>query len=222
MGIVYRVRQLPSRKSFPDQNVHIGHSKVVINLIQCVNVAKEYLDIFLAMPVTEYHILPMFGWYRVILAIFVLYRLSIGLLVVPEWSPLIARETVNLEHYLGIIVDRLTSNASRPSGAGQSETLFRMFAELFDSVRATYIMAKDHPPQQCGIGRMSPHLKALTKSNQTSMDLRRSKGCPAFQSSKSKDWFKECSIDLDVIAAEIRSIENEQLWSQLITENSSR
>ena len=73
---------------------------VISNLVKCVSSTKEYLDLFFAIPAAEHTSLPISAWYQVILAVFVLYRLSVGLPEVPEWNREIAHQSVDLQEYL--------------------------------------------------------------------------------------------------------------------------
>ncbi|KAA8644964.1 Zn(II)2Cys6 transcription factor domain-containing protein [Aspergillus tanneri] len=225
MGLVYQYgqrRPLFSRGS-KDSEMPSAPPMVIDNLVKCVSSTKEYLDNFLAIPTKEYSVLPIAIWYQVILALFVLYRLSVGLSEVPEWNTDIAQVTVDLEVYLTLLTSRLKS--IQPDGLSQSSCLFAMFPKIMESVKASYTSAKGHPaPVRDGIRAHQnfdePGGKAFSgRENGQSR-------CPGFQNLNRNPSIAPGPISstdhcaqLSSIAVEIEGIENDMLWSDLLINN---
>ncbi|KAL4975293.1 hypothetical protein BDW66DRAFT_160598 [Aspergillus desertorum] len=141
MGLVYRYgqRKRPPA-SLPGEPMTLASSRVTLNLSKCLLCAKEFVDTFMATPEGEYSKLPLSAWYQLILAITVLYKLSVGLPEVSDWGSEFAQETVNLPEYLDKLTDRLRS-ARFTRGAetqpSNNKCLFAIFPDMVESVKTS-------------------------------------------------------------------------------------
>ncbi len=152
MGLVYRftarrLLAIPEDDQKPGAPAVAAHPMLLANLVQGLDAAKEYLDYFLAVSTETYHQLPLEAWTRLIVAPFVLYKLSVGFAEVPEWNAHTARETIDLERYLCVLGDRLRSTMAErmPSGDAPGEDLFHMLPSILESAKGSFVAARDHP-----------------------------------------------------------------------------
>jgi hypothetical protein len=80
---------------------------LTMNLVGCVDAIKAYLDTFLAAdPSTHLH-LPFEEWFRLIMAFFILYKLSAGSRDIQGWDVSLCRETIDIETYLGQAIEHM-------------------------------------------------------------------------------------------------------------------
>lgn len=125
-----------------------AQTTIFSNLTTCIDALREYLDVFLAMDVSFYPHLPLEEWNRVVMAFFILYRLSAGLPEFPSWNVSCARFTVDLEQYLAQAIDRIRQ--SRPDEGDNkiaSADLYTVLPEILESAKASYVLQRDHPEQ---------------------------------------------------------------------------
>ncbi|KAL6231204.1 hypothetical protein BDW75DRAFT_233814 [Aspergillus navahoensis] len=138
MGLVYKYGQKKRPPAgVPGDSMTAASSRVSLNLTKCLICAKEFLDIFMAIPEREHDKLPLAVWYQLIMAVVVLYRLSVGLPDTPGWNREIAQETVNLPEYLNTLSHRLRCSALRrgvESSPSKNKCLFKMFPDMVESV----------------------------------------------------------------------------------------
>lgn len=220
MGIAYRYGRGGPTSPGPANSTSPQSSQVTLNLTKCVMAAKEYLDLFIAVPTDEYSKLPLATWYQAILSTMVLYRLCIGLSNIPDWDGRIAQESVNLEQYLDELNSRLQLVDGKPAAETQcspANYLFTMFPEILDSVKTSYISAK-----QCSNHNndgSDPH-RSLgghpTKGMPSS--TRGPYRCPGMRNLR-RDFLTESMEQSErrgYIAAELEKIENEKLWSDVL------
>lgn len=220
MGIVYRYGQRgPTSSGLANSTSHQS-SQVTLNLTKCVIAAKEYLDLFIAMPTDEYSKLPLATWYQAILSTMVLYRLCIGVPDVPDWNGDIAQETVNLEQHLDALNSRLQLVDGKPAAESQcppANYLFTMFPEILESVKTSYTSAK----QRCNdtSNGSGPHRSLVghpTKCMPSS--ARGPYRCPGMRNLR-RDFLTESMEQSErrgYIAAELEKIENEKLWGDVL------
>ncbi|KAL4775894.1 hypothetical protein BDW60DRAFT_177027, partial [Aspergillus nidulans var. acristatus] len=150
MGLVYRYGQRKRPPTSLPGDSTSASSKVTLNLTKCLISAKELFDTFMAIPEGEHDKLPLSIWYQLILAIIVLYRLSVGLPEISDWGSEIAHDTVNLPEYLDMLTYRLRPAESKRRAESQpsnDKCLFTMFPDMVESVRASFISASKHPTQ---------------------------------------------------------------------------
>ncbi|OJK01825.1 hypothetical protein ASPACDRAFT_1880196 [Aspergillus aculeatus ATCC 16872] len=215
LGLVYCYGQRrPSCQMARGESTILStHPNVINNLTKCVSSAKGYLQIFCALPAAEQSFLPFSTWYQVILAVFVLYRLSVGLPEVPQWSVDIARQTVDLQE----CIDQLRSHLQgiKPLSDRQipSKSLFSRLPEILESVGTSYTLAKENAAQVCDSRRAHHELKASDSTASPTQGLHR---CPAVRYSRRYvAQIHEPSTLQGAIATEVRSIEDETLWGDL-------
>ncbi|KAL3455335.1 hypothetical protein BJX64DRAFT_295152 [Aspergillus heterothallicus] len=216
LGLVYNYghsRHSANATSTPNPSSLLQYSSpaLISNLIRCTESVKEYLDLFLTIPETEYHTLPFCIWYKVIIAIFILYRLSVGISEVPEWDVALAQQTVDIEVYLGTLVSRLEVLQKESSAANKS--LYTMMPEIINSVRTSYVLASEDAakvvqaqhPHQAFAG--APVIPGRGRQRCPGMrNLRLSAGVSDMEQSRLAS----------AVAAEAQMIENEILWSELL------
>jgi hypothetical protein len=221
MGLVYRIRPKPPP---PQALLHSSpdNSKILSCLVKCVESSKEYLDMFLDISTSDYYSLPIFEWFRIVFATFLIYRMSIGIVAISEWSPLLARETIDLEEYLSVIENRVASVETRlPSNSSHSDSLFLMFSKLINSVKSSFVFARSQPDPPELMKRAGPHFEALNNPSGGCIPQQYRPGCPAFHLFKKSKFSNEISSEddklaRDKIATELQSIENERLWSEML------
>ncbi|KAL4783306.1 hypothetical protein BJX76DRAFT_368549 [Aspergillus varians] len=223
MGLVYRYGQI-SRPSpgVPGYSAIFAPSKVVFNLTKSIIASKEYLDLFIATPSDEYSKLPLATWYQVILAVMVLYRLSIGLADIPDWSRDIAHDTVNLEEYLDILRCRLQSTGTeteREIQSPQPGCLFAMFPEIMESVKTSYVSAKRRRICDGSGAHQSLFGNDIKRISSSARGPYR---CPGMRNLRPQAVAnsEDNSTLRSLVAVEIKKIEkieNEKLWNDLMT-----
>ncbi|RFU29496.1 hypothetical protein B7463_g6823, partial [Scytalidium lignicola] len=229
MGLVYRFESLRplARNEDKGHPATAPHPTLIANLIKCVDAVKEYLDCFLTMSTLEYHSLPLEEWFRIILAFFVLYKLSLGLSEVPGWNVHIARETVDLEDYLNLILNRLKSTQTTqiPLGTTYTDDLFSIFPTILENVKDSYMAARDSP-SLFSDGIIAHDNLGAVKATQTFPSTSPSSGptnervrCPGTSDLNLPATPTNTSISSG-IAAEIQTIENEKLWNDLTMDDS--
>jgi hypothetical protein len=229
MGLVYKfesLRPLARNKNEKDNPITAPNALLIANLIKCVDAVKEYLDSFLAMSISGYHSLPLEEWLRVILAFFVLYKLSVGLSEVPAWNADIARETADLETYLSLFLNRL--KLAQPIqislSTNSADNLFSIFPLILENVKDSYMAARDNPSLfSDGIIAHDDlgALKAAQNCPSTSSPSWRTNErvrCPGTSDLNALARPTHLSSSTG-IAAEIQTIENEKLWDDLMMDD---
>jgi hypothetical protein len=181
-----------------------------ITFQSCVNAAKDYLDCFISTLTPEYHHLPFEEWTRLTLALFVLYKLAIGLPEVPGWDPEMARSTCDLDQYLTNLLNRLKP---LPENATASfDTIFHIFPAIMESVKVSHKLACEHPsmfPQGFQTHGFEPDVS--TKWN---APTRSYSGCPGFRhlNIPATDAAAKNGTSLnEETVADIRAIENQSM-----------
>ncbi|RDW83663.1 Zn(II)2Cys6 transcription factor [Aspergillus mulundensis] len=217
MGLVYRYGQ---RKRAPanvsTQPTAPARSTVNHNLIQSLICAKEYLDAFLVMTQREYNKLPLSAWYQLILAIIVLYRLSVGLPDYPNWDREIAQDTVKLETYLDMLSQRLRPTEFQVGTGARAESnkcLFIMFPDMVESVKVSYMAARAQPiPDNYETAAHEAFVSGDT------MPSARKHRCPGMRNLRrlTGETTEEDTLLQSAIADEVQQIENEKFWNDLI------
>ncbi|CAI7582769.1 unnamed protein product [Penicillium palitans] len=216
MGLVYCYgkRRPPPPKLQEDSTILSTPPMVISNLVKCVSSTKEYLDLFLAIPATEHTSLPISAWYQVILAVFVLYRLSVGLPEVPEWNREITHQSVDLQEYLDTLLSNLQAIKPSPDRQIPAKNLFSMLPEVLGSVKASYGLAKENPGQVHDSNRAHHELGA---SKSTASSGRGTHRCPALRYSNRQVAQAPDQLRLqNAIATEVQKIEDEKLWGDLL------
>lgn len=216
MGLVYCYgqRRPPPPKSQEDSTILSTPPMVIINLVKCVSSTKEYLDLFFAIPATEHTSLPISAWYQVILAVFVLYRLSVGLPEVPEWNREITHQSVDLQEYLDTLLSNLQAIKPSPDRQIPAKNLFSMLPEVLGSVKVSYGLAKENPGQVHDSNRAHHELGA---SKSTASSGRGTHRCPALRYSNRQVAQAPDQLRLqNAIATEVQKIEDEKLWGDLL------
>ncbi|KAL4927344.1 fungal specific transcription factor domain-containing protein [Aspergillus undulatus] len=146
MGLAYRHGQKQTPQNNSAHTTMRAPPKISINLTKSVSFSKEYLDWIMVIPTNEYNKLPVAIWYQLILAITVLYKLSLGLSNIPGRDSGIAQQTANLEGYLGILSNRmrstLTTYHSKPWP--HTQRFFAMLSKMMDNTRNSCQTARSH------------------------------------------------------------------------------
>lgn len=217
MGLVYRYgpRNPPVPKGQENSTLLSMPPRVISNLIKCVSSAKESLDYFLAIPITRHSNLPFATWYQVILTIFVLYRLSVGLPEAPEWDVEIVHQGVDLMAYFDTMLSYLRVMKPSPDHQIATKSLFSRLPEVMESVRTSYAVARGNLAEIRDIHNAHHELKDL--NNTAPSSSRRLHRCPALRYSNRKvTQVPSQPIPQNAIAIEIRRIEDEELWGDLL------
>ncbi|KAL4811755.1 hypothetical protein BDW67DRAFT_171328 [Aspergillus spinulosporus] len=218
MGLVYRYgqRRRPPT-NLPGDSISSASSKVTVNLTKCLICAKELFDTFMAIPEGEHAKLPLSLWYQLILAIIVLYRLSIGLPEIPDWSSEVAQDSVNLPECLDMLTYRLRSSEPKrraESQASNDNCLFTMFPDMVESVRASFISASKYPTPNNAC-EVSAHPSFVGSNSAPSTQRHR---CPAMRNLRrpaGESTMEDARLQR-CIAEEIQNIENEKFLNDLL------
>ncbi|RAH70425.1 fungal specific transcription factor domain-containing protein [Aspergillus aculeatinus CBS 121060] len=215
MGLVYCYgqRRPPSRMAQRELTILAAHPMVISHLTDCVSSAKDYLDIFCALPAAAQCRLPFTTWYQVVLAVFVLYRLSVGLPEVPQWNVDIARQTVDLQECTDQLLSHLQGFAPLSDRQIPTTSLFSRMPEIMQSVRTSYALAKENGAPVRDSRHAHHDLASVNRTASSTPGLHR---CPAVRySSRSVAPELDLPTLQSAIAAEVRSIEDEKLWGDL-------
>ncbi|KAJ5394293.1 uncharacterized protein N7487_011934, partial [Penicillium crustosum] len=216
MGLVYCYgqRRPPPPKAQNDSTILSTPPMVISNLVKCVRSTKEYLDLFFAIPTAEHTSLPISAWYQVILAVFVLYRLSVGLPEVPEWNREIAHQSVDLQGYLDTLLSSLQAIKPSPDRQIPTKNLFSMLPQILGSVQISYALAKENLGQVHDSNRAHHELGA---SKITASYTRGTHRCPALRySNRQVAQAPDQPTLQNAIATEVQKIEDEKLWGDIL------
>ncbi|KAJ5767118.1 uncharacterized protein N7511_004734 [Penicillium nucicola] len=216
MGLVYCYgqRRPPSPKTQDDSTILSAHPMVINNLIKCVSSAKEYLDLFCALPAAEHRTLPFSAWYQVIFTVFVLYRLSVELPEVPQWDVEIAQKTVDLRDYIDTLLSHLQAIEPLQDTQVPTRSLFTRLPEIIGSVRTSYASAKENPAEIRDSRRAHCELMG---SNNTSSSVRRLHRCPGMRYLSGHSARAQPQPALQsAIATEVQNIEEETVWGDIL------
>ncbi|KAL3437017.1 hypothetical protein BDV09DRAFT_163500 [Aspergillus tetrazonus] len=218
MGLVYKYGQRKGPpKSLPGDSMTSARPKVTLNLTKCLISAKELFDVFMAIPEGEHDKLPLSIWYQLILAIMVLYRLSVGLPETSDWDREIAHDTVKLPECLDILTDRLRSAESKRRAESQpsnDKCLFTIFPDMVESVRESFISASKYPTQNNAC-EVSAHPSFVSSNSAPSAQRHR---CPAMRNLRrqtAESTMEDARLQR-CIAEEIQNIENEKFLNDLL------
>ncbi|KAL5001032.1 hypothetical protein BDV10DRAFT_192527 [Aspergillus recurvatus] len=219
MGLVYRYgqRKRPPA-SFLRDSMTSASSMVTLNLIQCLICAKDFLDTFMAIPEEEHYKLPLSVWYQLILAIIVLYKLSVGLPEISVWDRGIAQEAVNFPEYLDALAYRLRCPEFR-RGAGtppsNNRCLFTMFPDIMESVKTSFISVSERPAQN-DVCEVSAHQRFDGTDRTPSTQRHRCPGIRNLRRLAGENTMEDAELQRS-IAAEIQDIESEKFLNDLLS-----
>ncbi|KAJ5159732.1 uncharacterized protein N7482_006736, partial [Penicillium canariense] len=212
MGLVYNYGQ-PRRhpKNAEDSTILSASPMLISNLIRCVESTKAYLDFFFTIPEMEYHKLSFSIWYQVVLAVFVLYRLSVGVSEVPEWDVNLTKASLDVEEYLGVLSSHLQS--IRLDTAVLPKSLFTMMPEIIASVETSYATAMVN--SALIVDTRHPHQPF---SDRPALSVRGRHRCPGMRNLRqsANQSSTEQSTLQTAVSAEIQIIENEIFWRDLL------
>ncbi|PYI28965.1 hypothetical protein BP00DRAFT_401748 [Aspergillus indologenus CBS 114.80] len=215
MGLVYCYgqRRPPSREGDKASTILSAHPRVISNLIKCVSSAQGYLNIFCALPVAEQSSFPSSTWYQVVLVVFVLYRLSVGLPEVPQWNVDLARQTVNLQEYIGQLLSQFQAIKPLTDRQIPTKSLFARLPEIMESVRTSYALATEKGAQGGDSHHAHHELAAWNRSASSTPGLHR---CPAVRySMRHVTAAHDVPTPPSAVATEVQRIEDEKLWGDL-------
>ncbi|KAL4875020.1 hypothetical protein BJY04DRAFT_233085 [Aspergillus karnatakaensis] len=216
MGLVYCYgRRRPPSPPYAREDLTIpsAHPKLIHNLIDCVTSTKEYLDWIFTVPSVEYNHLLFAAWYQVILAAFVLYRLSVGLSEVPEWDVEMVQRIVDPAEYFSTLLSHLHAIELLPESGIPIKSLFSRLPEIIRSVKTSYAKAKENSAQIDDTRHA--HHEIIVSNNQTPLVYRQHR-CPALRYSSRKSTQTPDQPALQEIAREVQSIEDEKLWRNIL------
>ncbi|KAK3717731.1 hypothetical protein LTR37_005502 [Vermiconidia calcicola] len=144
MGLLYHFQVDRRCSTVPEAAAGQPYSRA--NLVSCVDAIKRYLDCFLALDPTLHIQLPYDEWSRLVVALFVLYKLSVGPKELPGWEVSICRSTIDLEAYLSDVVGRL-QHGNQPEDPPDvaSGGLYHLLPAILESAKASFVAARDTP-----------------------------------------------------------------------------
>ncbi|KAL5359981.1 hypothetical protein BJX96DRAFT_64352 [Aspergillus floccosus] len=117
-------------------------------LEHCLRGAKTYLDTFLTIPTSEYHLLSSCQWDGLTYAIVVLYQLSLNHPHLNDCDSRAANTTVPLEEYLGKLCQQMEVAIVVP---GQNtRRLFSLLCSIWRDVQASFTRNIRLRPDCCG------------------------------------------------------------------------
>ena len=177
MGLLYRASP-PTRSPNP-QIVPLSSatSPRATILFTCLSATKSYYETVLSLPSPAYRHLSFSIWTHLIFVTFILYKLSLGPINIPEWDTQASREVAKIEIYLEALCFRLQNiGVEAHPGNPLKVSMFSMFRLIFENVRATYLKLKNE--ENPDVENITPHVafSELTKHEKRS----KRRGCPAF------------------------------------------
>jgi hypothetical protein len=119
-----------------------AQTMIVANLSKCVDSVRDYLDCFRAMDPAIDDSLPLEEWFRFIAAFFMAYKLSVKLIEFPQWNVQLARQSLDLEKYMSIFVDRLRRDSTN-SDAVSAGDVYSVLGDILDGARSSFILVRD-------------------------------------------------------------------------------
>lgn len=227
MGLIYHFR-LDRTSIVPHLACAEAQSDITESLIKCVDAVKGYLDSFLSLQCPSDR-LPFEEWLRLIVAFFVLYKLSVKLPEVPAWNFECARRIIDLEAYLVTVISRLltarSENAQLDAQAG--ENLYAVLPEILKSAKESYIATRDRPDHYGNTDRVHIDLsQSRQPHNMGSSNHRlRTPGivrCPITSHwaslADAEDWRdKVHGLVLPRSAsADVQQLEDDRMWSEIL------
>jgi hypothetical protein len=178
MGLLYHYRRPKSPRAD-----RVVDPALTLSLVGCVEAIKSYLDVFLAFDPSTHEHLPFEEWCRVIMAFFILYKLSAGHQDIPHWNANLCRDIINLDEYLRRTIAQLTVFVLPDSEEPTSQGIFYVLPQILESARTSYILARDEPNLQVPGARVHIDLnetKISAKSPASELHTRREQTrCPA-------------------------------------------
>ena len=116
------------------------------NLLACVEAIKDYLDTLLAIEGSEWNYLPCEEWIRLIIACFILYKLSVGPREISGWDVETCRARVDFAKYADAVADHIyNSRRSLETSDETIESIYFVFPDILRSARASFVIARDTP-----------------------------------------------------------------------------
>jgi len=228
LGLIYHFR--PDRTNVaPQLAFGSDQSDFVKSLTRCVDAIKGYLDSFLTLE-SESDILPFEEWLRLILACFVLYKLSVRLPEVTAWNFEYARRTIDLEAYLAALISHIRTarcEANQPDTM-VGENLYAVLPEVLETAKASYVATRDAPHRHRSdakvhmdltVPRRSQIMENISTMSGTSKSVRcPATGCWANLASDEDRHDELYGLVLpQSTSASVRQLENDKLWSEFLT-----
>jgi hypothetical protein len=116
------------------------------NLLACVEAIKDYLDTLLAIEGSEWNYLPCEEWIRLIIACFILYKLSVGPREISGWNVETCRARVDFAKYADAVADHIcNSRQSLETSEETIESIYFVLPDILRSARASFVIARDTP-----------------------------------------------------------------------------
>ena len=142
--------RLPPTSNTTNSIYHSTHCPSRIDiLLNCLQAATSYLNLFLTIPQSTYSHLSTTQWSGLIYSLVIIYRLSIGTPHVPTWDVQTARDTVKLERYLEVLCERMqqaTYHRLRAITDTNKRDMYSVMGLVLQNVRNTYERLR-HLPQ---------------------------------------------------------------------------
>lgn len=141
MGLLFHFR-----RHSPAQSRNLAPAGMDANLLSCAQAIKQYLDSFLLIDPSRYSLIPFEEWSRLVIAFFILYKLSAGSRDVPDWNTQLCRNTIDLETSLTTVARRLRGTRSfLESSQPQRDELYFVLPLILETARDSYVLARDAP-----------------------------------------------------------------------------
>jgi hypothetical protein len=203
VGLVHRFGRQRTTLYQPTPDKASGAAALSATLSKCLDASADYVECFLAMPAADLQHLPFQDWTHLVLALFVIYKLSTGIADVPEWDSMSAVGRCELEECLKLLRYRLEVNQEQPL----CETMFNMLPMILGSVQKACELMREHPemfPQGIRAHGLDP------QEDEKSVEISVPAGlCPGFRFAPFT-WSPEVVVpqkDDDRVLEEIRRLE---------------
>jgi hypothetical protein len=140
MGLLYHFRVSDEATISITQYPALGE-----NLLACVDAIKDYLDTLLAMDGSEWNHLPCEEWSRLIIACFILYKLSVGPREIIGWDVDVCRRRFDFAKYLDAVADHICNSRQSREMPETIESIYLVLPDILRSARASFVVARDTP-----------------------------------------------------------------------------
>ncbi|KAJ5853350.1 hypothetical protein N7534_005893 [Penicillium rubens] len=172
-----KMRQRVDSLKDPPTSSFTSQSRLEV-LFLCLKSAGQLAQNFLSIPTSEYGSLSYTEWSGITYAIFVIYRLTVGIPQLRDWDVRVARTTVDFDCVLDAFCNRFNSISLGDEAILENGDLFSVMGSIFENIKQSYDRLKLLPQKDSADDTSPVHATSFLPST---FGHPHQHPCPTFQ-----------------------------------------
>ncbi|CAG8071288.1 unnamed protein product, partial [Penicillium nalgiovense] len=169
---VTKMRQRADSLKDPTTSSFTSQSQLEV-LFLCLKSAGQLAQNFLSISTSEYGSLSYTEWSGITYAIFIIYKLTVGIPQLRDWDVRVARTTVDFDCVLDAFCNRFNSMSLGDDAILENGDLFSIMGSIFENIKQSYDRLKLLPQKDSADDTTPVHATSFLPSTQHP--------CPTFQ-----------------------------------------